>query len=391
MPRYARMAALVALIAAAVLCCPRGEAQAALLLEQPYGIYGLLNPTGHNAVYFQRICAETPVKLRRCLPGELGSVISRYAGIDGYDWVAMPLVPYLYSVEQTDEVPERVTHREVIQMRDRYREEHFHPIGLDRSGGSLVRGGWKQLIGAAYERRIYAFRFDTTPEQDDELIARLNSEPNRSRFRMITRNCADFSRTILNSYFPHRFKRSIFPDLGITTPKQTADKLAHYARRHPGLDLTVFEIPQIPGFRRFSKKNKDVAESFVTTPYAVPITLFNPYITGGLLIDYIARGRFHLIPKHVEVIGPDNLADLLEADSTPDHAPTVARTTNPGAELAPMPAESLDASEEPRTAETLKTHSATTELSPADTEPEFGSAVGAASHAAADGVPGGSE
>ena len=392
MPRYARIAALVALIAAAILYCPRGGAQAALLLEQPYGIYGLLNPTGHNALYFQRICADTPVKLRRCLPGELGSVISRYAGVDGYDWVAMPLVPYLYSVEQTDEVPDRVTHSEVNQMRDRYREAHFHPIGLDRSGGSMVPGGWKQLIGAAYERRIYAFRFDTTPEQDDELIARLNSEPNRSRFRMVTRNCADFSRAILNIYFPHRFRRSIFPDLGITTPKQMADKLAHYARRHPELELTVFEIPQIPGFRRFSQKNKDVAESFVTTPYAVPITLFNPYITGGLLIDYMARGRYRLIPKHVEVVGPDNLAELLEPESTPNYPTAISGTTNPAVELAPLPAESLGTSEEPPTAETSKTSSPKTiELSPADAESESRSAVGAASDAAADGALGASE
>lgn len=375
MTRYARIAALAALIAAAVLFCPRGRAQAALLLEQPYGVYGLLNPTGHNAIYFQRICADTPVKLRQCRPGELGSVISRYEGIDGYDWVAIPLVPYLYSVEQTDEVPARVSHREVVQMRDRYREVHFHPIGLDRSGGSWVPDGWKQLIGAAYERRIYAFRFDTTPEQDEKLIARLNSEPNRSRFRMVTRNCADFSRAILNMYFPHRFRRSIFPDLGITTPKQVAGKLARYARRHPELDLTVFEIPQVPGFRRFSQKNKNVAESFVTTPYAVPITLFNPYITGGLLIDYVARGRYHLIPKHVEVIDPGNLDALLEPESTPDHPLANA------AELAPMPAESLGLPAEspaPATGQDLP-------------DSASGSALDAASSAAAAGNAGASE
>ena len=75
------------------------HAQAALLMEEPYGFFGTLNPTGHNAIYFERICAETPVKLRRCRPGELGAVIARYQGIAGYDWVAIPLIPYLYSVE----------------------------------------------------------------------------------------------------------------------------------------------------------------------------------------------------------------------------------------------------------------------------------------------------
>jgi hypothetical protein len=320
--RFARIAAF-ALVAAAISYCPRGQAQAALLLEQPYGVYGIVNPTGHNAIYFQRICAETPVKLRRCRPGELGSVISRYEGIDGYDWVAMPLIPYLYSVERADQVPARVTHRQVINMRDRYREAHFESIGLDRSGGSWVRDGWTQLVGAAYQRRIYAFRFDTTPQQDDKVIARLNSEPNRSHFHMLYRNCADFSRTVLDIYFPHRFHRSIFPDLGITTPKQMTDKLARYARHHPDLHMAVFEIPQIPGFRRISHKNKNVAESFVTTAYVVPITVISPYITGGLFIDYLARGRYRLIHHHPEVLGPDNLAELMEPETTPQNLRTM--------------------------------------------------------------------
>lgn len=342
MARYARISAF-ALMAAAFLYCPPGRAQAALLLEQPYGIYGILNPTGHNAIYFQRICADTPVKLRHCRPGELGSVISRYEGIDGYDWVAMPLVPYLYSVETAGEVPNRVTHKEVIHMRERYREAHFEPIGLDRSGGSWVPDGWTQLVGAAYQRRIYVFRFNTTPEQDDKLIARLNSEPNRSHFHMLTRNCADFSRTILDIYFPHRFHRSIFPDLGISTPKQMTDKLVRYARHHPELDLAVFEIPQIPGFRHVSHSNKNIAESFVTTVYAVPITLISPYITGGLLVDYIVRGRYQLIHHHPEILGPDNLADLMVPGRSPEKLLTTAASNPalaepPPAVVGPVPA-----------------------------------------------------
>ena len=57
--------------------CARCAAQAALLMEEPYGFFGTLNPTGHNAIYLERVCTVTPVKLRRCRPGELGSVIAR--------------------------------------------------------------------------------------------------------------------------------------------------------------------------------------------------------------------------------------------------------------------------------------------------------------------------
>lgn len=48
-----------------------------LLVEEPYGVFGALTPTGHAAVYLDRICAETPTVLRRCRAGELGVVISR--------------------------------------------------------------------------------------------------------------------------------------------------------------------------------------------------------------------------------------------------------------------------------------------------------------------------
>ncbi len=38
--------------------CPRGNAQAALLTEEPYGFFGTINPTGHNAIYFRNASAR---------------------------------------------------------------------------------------------------------------------------------------------------------------------------------------------------------------------------------------------------------------------------------------------------------------------------------------------
>ena len=69
-------------------------------MEEPYGGFGSVNPTGHGALYFNHICAESPTQLRMCLPGERGVVISRYHKVAGYDWLAIPLVPYLYAVDQ---------------------------------------------------------------------------------------------------------------------------------------------------------------------------------------------------------------------------------------------------------------------------------------------------
>ena len=76
----------------------QAHAQATLLLEEPYSYDGTFAGTGHAAVYLSRVCAETPTTLRRCGPGETGVVVSRYHHVNGRDWLAVPLVPYLYAV-----------------------------------------------------------------------------------------------------------------------------------------------------------------------------------------------------------------------------------------------------------------------------------------------------
>ncbi len=322
-----------ALTAAAILTVSSAScrAQSALLLEQPYGFFGLINPTGHNAIYLRNVCAATPVKLRRCHAGELGVVIARYKGIDGYDWIAIPLVPYLYSVEDLSEVPARVSRESVRRMRERYREEHLEMLGKDLAPGNIMRDGWSELLGVAYERAIYAFRFETTPEQDDELIAKLNAGRNRSHFNLFFNNCADFARRVLDVYFPHAFGRSIFPDAGITTPKHVAHKLVKYARKHRQLDLVVFKISQVPGYRRNSDSNKSIDESFVTTPYVIPITLLNPYVAAGLAVDYLVRGRYRLFTKRPEVLGSGNLSILTVPAAPGMHSASAAEQAANGA------------------------------------------------------------
>lgn len=316
---------LAALLFPALRC----HGQAALLMEEPYGFFGSINPTGHNALYFQRVCAETPIKLRRCAAGEHGAVISRYAGIDGYDWVAIPLIPYLYSVEDASEVPAHVDRATVERLRGRYREAHLLSLGEDLPPGNILRSGWTQLVGLSYERRIYAFRFETTAEQDDAFIARLNGRANRSHFNLFYNNCSDFARTALNGLFPGAFKRSPFPDADMTTPKQIAGRLVRYSQKRPQMRLTVFEIPQIPGLRRHSRANKNIAESLTTTGYALPIAMANPYLAGGLFVDFMVHSRFHPIPRHPIILQPFALSALTEVPR-PAQNPDSAGAQAPG-------------------------------------------------------------
>src|ERR1700756_675403 len=96
--------AMWVLVALAATGSARGNV--ALFVEEPFGLFGGVNPTGHSAIYLNHVCAESPTVLRRCGPGESGVVISRYSGIRKLDWVGIPLLPYLYAVEREEDVPE---------------------------------------------------------------------------------------------------------------------------------------------------------------------------------------------------------------------------------------------------------------------------------------------
>src|SRR5205085_10140476 len=167
------------------------QASATLFLEEPYGKLGFFTATGHAAVYLSGVCAETPVKLRPCAPGETGIVLSRYDGVGGYDWVAIPLIPYLYAVERAQEVPLFADAKTTLFLRDQYRRKYLASITPDGRNGEIPKGNWYELVGSSYDRTIYGFEIETTPEQDAALIQKLNSSPNESHFHLSYRNCAD--------------------------------------------------------------------------------------------------------------------------------------------------------------------------------------------------------
>ncbi len=232
-----------------VFVCGAGVAHASVtvLLEEPFGTFGGMNPTGHAAIYLSHVCAASPLQLRRCEPGEQGVVISRYHRVSGYDWIAIPLLPYLYAVDRPDEIPLTVTPEEAAALRDAYRRKHLENVAPDTPGGCPPEGDWIQLIGAAYDRTIYAFGIQTTAKQDGQFIQRFNSRPNKSRFNLLFHNCADFVRQAVDFYYPHAVHRSFITDAGIMTPKQAAKSLLSYGKRHRNLQFASFVIPQVPG------------------------------------------------------------------------------------------------------------------------------------------------
>jgi hypothetical protein len=275
--------------------------QAALLMEEPFGRFGRFNPTGHAAIYLARVCANTPVMLRACEPGELGTVISRYHRVDGYDWIAMPLVPYLYAVQDVKDVPKTANRSLEAELRDTYRRQYLEDIVPDAPNGETPKGEWIQLVGGSYDRKIYGFEVPTTSEQDANLIEDFNTRRNTGRFNLLFHNCADFSRTVINTYYyPHAMRRNWIADVGITTPKELVRSLERSTKKR-GIPLQVFMIPQVPGSIPRSIRVDGVLEAFLKRKYVLPVAVLHPVVAGSLALVYLMDGRFSL-PKNPAVL-----------------------------------------------------------------------------------------
>jgi len=288
----------VARVAVMVLACVSlAGASATLLLEEPYGKLGFFTATGHAAVYLSGVCADTPLVLRPCAPGETGVVVSRYDGVGGYDWIAVPLTGYLYSVDRPEDVPLFADAKMVNFLRDRYRRAHLEDVAPDRKNGEPPGGNWYELVGASYDRTIYGFEIETTPEQDEALIQKLNSSPNESHFHLVSNNCADFAKDIINFYYPKAMHRSLIADVGITTPKQMAKRLVKFNQRHPKIGYSRLVIAQVPGSMPRSSAVHGVVESFLKSKkYFVPSAVASPIFAGCVFAVYVGTGTGHFQP-----------------------------------------------------------------------------------------------
>jgi hypothetical protein len=308
------------------------HASVALFLEEPYGTFGGMNPTGHAAIYLSRVCAASPVSLRRCNSGEHGVVISRYDRVTGHDWIAIPLLPYLYAVDQPDQVPQSVGPEGVAALRDAYRRSNLEAVAPDAEDGNTPRGDWTQLVGEAFDRTIYAFEMQSTQQQDDAFIQAFNSSVNRRHFNILFHNCADFVRQAVDLYYPRAIHRNLIVDAGIMTPKQAAKSLLNYSKRHPDLKLSIFVIPQVPGTVPRSSAVRGVFESLVKSKrYAVPlvsVAVFYPVVGGALAVDWLEGGS-HFDPRKIADAAnsqtePHSIALELQSNGTASAVPTQA-------------------------------------------------------------------
>lgn len=274
----------------AVLAGVPARAEVTLLLEEPIGLLARFSATGHATLLVSALCSDDHRRMRWCRPGETGSVLGRYHRVNGYDWFATEPEGYLYGADSAEDVTAGASAEQVSELRDRYAAEHVEefPKGLRPTL-------WQEMVGVAYRRQIVVIRLRTTPEQDARLLAWLNASRNRSHFNLFYNNCADFVRQVLNVVYPGAVHRSVLYDAGITTPKQLADSMRRYARRHPEVGFEVRLLPQVPGELPRSVRTYGVTESFVKrTPWALPLVVLNPLEFGGVIASGVLDPRWNV-------------------------------------------------------------------------------------------------
>jgi hypothetical protein len=267
------------------------QADVSFFLQEAVGFAARWNSAGHASVHLSNVCTDNYTRLRPCQPGERGVVISSFRELgaeENYEWIAMPLVPFLYGVEDEREVPLYVNDAILQALRERYRRTRMVdliPVAND--------GYWQHLVGAALTRDIYAFTVATTPEQDATFIEAFNRAPNRNRFRQLSNNCTDFAARVLNQYYPQSARRDWLNDFGTTTPQAIAKSFSKFAKKHPELLLRVTKFAQAHGTLKRSQDARKLTQEALTSPkYAAPLVLWQPYIAVGFAGSYLLFGRF---------------------------------------------------------------------------------------------------
>lgn len=255
---------------------------------------------GHSAVYLSRVCPASPVKLRLCGPGENGSIIQNYQDYkedEPYEWNVVPLNIYLYGVKDLRDQPLFGSPEIRKALQEQYRDEYLQPVCSTPTCLSSPAANWRDAVAAAFVREIYVFEVRTTAKQDEEFIRKFNARPNVNHYNGITRNCADFAKLVVNTYFPHSAHRDVLNDFGMTGPKAIARSFSHYAEHHPQLEFHVIRIEQVPGtYKRSSDCREGTEQTFRSMKWLLPMLILGTHEVPVLAASYLLTGRFN--PDH---------------------------------------------------------------------------------------------
>ena len=306
----------LAIAAASLLLAPCASADAGVVLNESLDTsVARITGSGHSAIYLSNICPDnSPVKMRLCRAGEQGSVLSNYTTLgedQPYEWNIVPLSIYLYGVEDPGNRPLVSSKAIKALLEERYRENYLSRLCTTEKCLKGNSAEWREMVGATLERSLYMFVVKTTVEQDRTLIAEFNSLPNVNHFNGMTRNCADFTRRVLDIYYPHSVKPDYINDFFMTSPKAAARTFTHYAQEHPELDLRVLHFSQVPGtIKRSSECRSGTEQLYHSKKLVIPLAVLAWQSIPAVTASYLITGRFN--PEHQFEAHPS--VDALGAD-----------------------------------------------------------------------------
>lgn len=96
-----------------------------VVVGEPYGTIGTLLPVRHIAIYLDRVCADGLVRLRMCRPNERSGVVIERLNHLRVDWVATPILEYLYGVDDPSTVMRYLVPSQVTERQENYRINSF--------------------------------------------------------------------------------------------------------------------------------------------------------------------------------------------------------------------------------------------------------------------------
>ena len=228
------------------------RADIGVIVLEPIGALGFFTRVGHAGTYFSNICQDgSPIRMRLCLPGESGGVVSKYSPLsehEDYDWAIVPFEEYMHGLASPDFAPMIGTPK-LQSAIERY---NFGPLFSralkTTSPEELPDGQWKAALATRFDRTIYILSVETSAADDAIIVAAFNTAPNKSRFNFFYRNCSNQAKAIFDLILPHIATIGDRTS-GVTmeTPKGLAKALVDQALRNPELNLRVRRYAQIPG------------------------------------------------------------------------------------------------------------------------------------------------
>ncbi len=240
------------------------HADVGLVLESPSGPMGFFTDAGHASVWLSRACLTSTGEIQFCEHSP-GVVLTSTSYWTNPGTAAIPANLFFLGSRSGR------TGRDVAAW-----QSSLAPIYP-----SLEPQLGQKYLGRAYRRSVRILTFETSAEQDREVIAKIQADRPDFHYNYLRRNCAVYSEYVLKLYFGDDLEVRHFLDFGLTTPRAVERALRRTLRHQPSAHFRTVRFPSSI-LQSWRQPPRNLCESATLDPkYAVPLVLFQPEIYLG--------------------------------------------------------------------------------------------------------------